>query len=417
MLGTAIRILLVAGLVLLSSATGSLRADEQPASPATPAAKPETTEPRDGNVLAEFEVAKDGDYLLLPVTIQGKTYSFVVDTGATHHVFDVTLRPLLGEPLQQGKVLTTGKSVNASFFTLPDCRIGSVPVRGRLPVMCLDLAWLSQGTGYNVSGVIGLDFLRTQIVDVDFDRGRLQLLRSTPANHGARISLLHRNVSLPFVVATIDGIGPVPLNVDTGSNAALDVDQRLYQRLAQAGIQKPRDPPFVSSAGKIENVAAGLLLANLSLQSYKHRNLHFSTSRYSALGLGYWSRYRTVFDFPHQALYLIPGKHFKAADHDDLSGIMLYRNESGTVVHKVHENSPALDAGIHVGDIVISIDGDDIAEHSLFEIYRTLSRHPRFVKIRVSRAGALTEKTLQLRDYRSRDNAPAAFPSETPPAD
>src|SRR5215471_12403369 len=49
------------------------------------------------NVLERFDVAKDGDALIVPVEFQGKTYRFLLDTGASVTVFDTSLEPQLGQ--------------------------------------------------------------------------------------------------------------------------------------------------------------------------------------------------------------------------------------------------------------------------------------------------------------------------------
>src|SRR5579872_7424230 len=40
----------------------------------------------------EFEIARDGDLVLVPVSIDGLVFQFVVDTGSTVGVFDSKLR-------------------------------------------------------------------------------------------------------------------------------------------------------------------------------------------------------------------------------------------------------------------------------------------------------------------------------------
>ena len=49
--------------------------------------------------LAEFPIARFGDPLLLPVTLGEECCLFVLDSGATIHVFDSSLRHYLGRPV------------------------------------------------------------------------------------------------------------------------------------------------------------------------------------------------------------------------------------------------------------------------------------------------------------------------------
>jgi hypothetical protein len=53
-------------------------------------------------VLERFKLSRDSKILLLPVEVQGKKYSFVLDTGATTTVYDTSLRSILGDPVLSG---------------------------------------------------------------------------------------------------------------------------------------------------------------------------------------------------------------------------------------------------------------------------------------------------------------------------
>jgi hypothetical protein len=62
--------------------------------------------PPEGAVLETFAIDREGGPFLVPVTIQGKTYPFVLDTGSSCAIFDQKLRPLLGKAAGE-KVATT----------------------------------------------------------------------------------------------------------------------------------------------------------------------------------------------------------------------------------------------------------------------------------------------------------------------
>lgn len=217
---------LMAGLVLLSSATGGLRADEKPAPPASQATKPESTEPRDENVLAEFEVAKDGDALILPVTIQGNSHSFIVDTGTTRNVFSKKLRGTLGSFREKVPVRTFGSSTNVEMYESPECYVGSFPVHSPNTVMCVDLQAMAEAIGIEIHGILGLDFLKQHRIEVDFDSGKLRFLKSVSPRYGTAVSMLHRNVSQPFVLAKSHPAPVIAMNVDTGYNGSAVIEKR-----------------------------------------------------------------------------------------------------------------------------------------------------------------------------------------------
>jgi len=60
------------------------------------------------NIPSEFKVAKQGDIMLLPVKFTGKEYLFLLDTGASMTVFDISLKPELGDVKGIGRIQTAG---------------------------------------------------------------------------------------------------------------------------------------------------------------------------------------------------------------------------------------------------------------------------------------------------------------------
>src|SRR5579884_615411 len=88
-----------------------------------------------GNTLAEFHAAKEGDALLLPVRFHGKTYLFLLDTGASHTVYDVSLKPLLGQPVEVERVAVPTGETTSQAFPAPEAYLGPLKLHGRSVVL------------------------------------------------------------------------------------------------------------------------------------------------------------------------------------------------------------------------------------------------------------------------------------------
>src|SRR5262245_4197654 len=80
-------------------------------------------------VLQEFDVFKDGDLLLVPVTLKGKEFLFALDTGSTLTVYDSSLKPLLGLPKGSGKGTTPDGDVTLPLYDPPPAALGRLAVR------------------------------------------------------------------------------------------------------------------------------------------------------------------------------------------------------------------------------------------------------------------------------------------------
>ena len=145
---------------------------------------------------------------------------FLLDTGAEVGVINLsTVKRLglsLGQPVSVRSVetSTTGYwpeklSLNAGAVALPsDC-------------LALDLSRLNRACSRSVDGLIGADFFRNRIVQIDFEAGKIRLLTADEIRSGARAITMESRRSGLCVMARIDGLGAQRFRVDTGCATAL----------------------------------------------------------------------------------------------------------------------------------------------------------------------------------------------------
>lgn len=161
--------------------------------------------------------------LWVQVDVPGRaeTLSFVFDSGASHSVIDLRAARRLGLSLGASRRVR-GIGGMAIAHDVRDFS-GSVGTQS-LPsdLLALDLAPLHQPCGARVDGLIGADFLRDRIVQVDFQARCLRFYE--PDTFAPR-----RSEALPVslrggaicVKAAMDDQPPQWMRVDTGCNSAL----------------------------------------------------------------------------------------------------------------------------------------------------------------------------------------------------
>jgi hypothetical protein len=96
-----------------------------------------------------------------PITIEGETNFFVVDTGALATALDVQHRSKLG-PI-------TKRIAGQDFYKAPKMLVGATPV-DLSEIFVTDLTMFRQITGERCDGILGMDFLSTVVVELDFDQ-------------------------------------------------------------------------------------------------------------------------------------------------------------------------------------------------------------------------------------------------------
>jgi predicted aspartyl protease len=107
--------------------------------------------------------------IVLQVTIRGAgPYNFVLDTGTHASTIDLGLARRLGLPLAVGQATM-----------LDDVRVGGLAVE-KLPAVALDLSKVSAQLGRPLHGVLGHNFLVSQVTRIDYFRRRIRFSTELP---------------------------------------------------------------------------------------------------------------------------------------------------------------------------------------------------------------------------------------------
>jgi predicted aspartyl protease len=115
--------------------------------------------------------------VLVPVYINGAgPYRFVLDTGATLTCVDEELAERLQLPKPVGMLgygTTVGETGTVGLHTIDTIKVGSASAT-RLTACALDLQRMEK-VGLTVDGLLGLNFLKSFKVTLDFERKVLSL--------------------------------------------------------------------------------------------------------------------------------------------------------------------------------------------------------------------------------------------------
>src|SRR5579885_2426712 len=119
----------------------------------------------------------NGAAILVPVQINGQgPYNFVLDTGATFTCVDQKLADQLKLPASHSLagfgigVRTTGE---VNLIEISSIKVGTASASD-LPACTLDLKQM-QAVGDDIKGLLGLNFLKSYKIAIDFDRKVLTL--------------------------------------------------------------------------------------------------------------------------------------------------------------------------------------------------------------------------------------------------
>ena len=326
-------------------------------------------------MLSRFKIPPNGQPILLPVILKGKTYSFLLDTGASHTTFDLPMQSLLGEPKDTILVETPDKKTHEMrVYYAPDASVGNLNLQLGGVVYCVDLSELKEATGLDIKGVVGMGLLRKYAMQIDFDQGILSFFESDEKEHpdwGQEIPMDSLPNGIPFVLGTLFEEIRVPFLVDTGYGDTGTLSENVFNHLLEQKKLKMVETTLVGKAnGSFNSLITRI--DGLALGDRTFKGLVFDKGqKASILGLGFLSRHKVTFDFPNSKLYLKKGGNYEKPDEDDMSGLHLLKKEIGIVVHSLDKGSPAAMSGLKVKDVLQTVNGQDTGKYTLLQI-RTL---------------------------------------------
>ena len=317
--------------------------------------------------------------------------TFLLDSGAgSGLVLYFKAAQVLGLNLQgKGKGLGAGegtfetKFVKGVSFQLPGVKIDNQTLVVFPPEKT------SLGFGRVVDGVIGYTLFRRYVVELDYQSKELNLYEPKTYEYTGSGEIIPLKImgNVPFARVTIPIEGRKPIEgefiVDLGAsrytiifNTPLVESQNLL-----AVTQKTmKEPGAEGVGGEVKLFVGRLPQLKLGRFAINDPVVHFAQDRKGAFASSEFSgviggellrRFKVIFDYARKRMILEPNEILTEPFKYDMSGIRL--GAEGEVfktlsVRKVVENSPATEAGLREGDVILAINGRPATELSLDEI-------------------------------------------------
>jgi hypothetical protein len=153
---------------------------------------------------------------------QSGPLNFLLDSGAGKSVLDLGAAQRLGVKLGARETVQGVEGRCAAYHVdglAATVGLAEVPRQ----MLALDLRSVSAGCGARIDGLLGADFFREHVVQIDFAAQKIRLLdrEGFTAGAGQVLPLARRNDALCIRVG-VDGRVPQWMRVDTGCSGALE---------------------------------------------------------------------------------------------------------------------------------------------------------------------------------------------------
>jgi hypothetical protein len=397
--------------------------------------------------------------IFIPIKVNGIELNFMLDSGVEEtilfsmedkqevsffNVEKITLRGLGSE-----------SSIEGLKSTKNTLEIKGLKSTNQLLYIVLDQSFnLSSHIGIPVNGIIGYNFLKNNLVEINYGSKKITVFKDTEKNR-KRIDKKFQFVpitierSKPYIVSSIllnSNEIPVKLLIDIGNSDAM----WLFENESK-GIKIPEKnfEDFLGKgfSGDVEGRRAQISMFKLSKFEFRNPILAFPDSssiknvkmvkdRAGSVGAEILRRFSIVFDYQNQKLFLRKNSNFNSPFSYNKSGVELQhyglqwvqetvhletipiiigdaaegrRNSENNnfkykfalkpiyIIANVRKNSPAAIKGLKKGDIVVKINGYPAYQFTLENINSMLkSDEEKWITFEIERDSQLMTFKFQL---------------------
>jgi hypothetical protein len=375
--------------------------------------QPATTARADAPVTIPFELVTR--HIMLKVKINNsRPLSFVFDTGDKVGIVDADVAKELGLKLEgqvrvggAGAETLPGSLVKEATWTLPGLDGFSQPVSLSLP-----LGRMAARFGHDFDGIIGSDFIRQFVVEVDYQNHVLKLYDKDKFNYsgsGESIPIQLNGQGFPLLNGEVTPLSGDPIKgkfvLDLGSSGSLVLLSPVVteHKLLGNGL-KTIKAIGVGGAGGQSNGQIGRV-RSFQIGSFKIANplTLFSEDKWGAManrdlianvGQQIAAKFRVFLDYSHSRIILEPNSTFADPMDRATAGFVMMtegRDRATVRITDVLENSPASEAGLQKDDILVSIDGKEAADLQISRLAEMFEK-PATYKLTIRRG----EQSLQI---------------------
>ena len=372
----------------------------------TPAPKPVVTIP--------FKLVTR--HIVVPVKINNsRPLSFIFDTGDKVGIVDIGRAKELGLDLHgqvriggAGSDTLLGSYVRGATWKLQGFEDFSQPIALAIP-----LGRLAARFGHDFDGIIGSDFIKQFVIEVDYQSRVLKLHAKDGfvySGSGESIPIQFNSQGHPIIEAELTPRGGQPIKgkfiLDLGSSAALALHSPLVKehRLLESNHPTIRaigvggtGGESLGRLGRVAELKIGKfkITAPPALFSQDKAGAFANASLAGNIGQRIASKFKLFLDYERQRIILEPSPTFRDPFNQAQTGMALTTegaNFSILRVLDVLENSPASEAGLLRDDQILKVDDKNAAELGVTKLGELFER-PGDYRLTVRRG----DRTIQLK--------------------
>jgi predicted aspartyl protease len=363
-----------------------------------------------------FESVRGGMPFFAATVNASGPLEFLLDTGGSGEHVDREIANRLGLKLERARASVSGSS-DLDVGVVPHATIAIGGARHEGPLVASPLAPIEPILGRRFEGIIGGAFLRRYVLRLDYDARVIRLYEPAQFhyNRSGHSLPLSFTQGIPFVTLDVSFANGKSIKgdflIDTaGGGMAIHVHKHLAEREGLLTGTTTLGETGHGLGGETSRTVARAVA--LSIGPYRlprpfvavtedTAGLRTNPNSIGLVGMEVLGRFDLTFDYSRAALHLEPNRTFNAPFVYNSTGLSLRATRpsfSPPSVHAVRDPSPAKEAGIEAGDVVLQLDGRATSTLTLDRILEILKPPGRRHELTVSRKGTTRRVSITTRD-------------------
>lgn len=352
--------------------------------------------------------------VLVRGSVGGESGWWVLDTGFDYSIIDAGVVSRTGLGVSEvEEVAQPGGAVETRWTRAVTLDLAGGTRFNADSMAVIDLSGFAPMVGDVGLGILGHDFFEHLPVRIDYAARSVTLPPAGRARPEARDAVAVRlwlEQGEPFALAYLWAAGrtvPAKLKIDTGSLSGLGLNGSFVHQVALM----PEDARVlrmngVAMGGEVEHVAARLDSMQLGTTVIRAPVAAWSTSRdrigdAGTLGASVLSRFVVTFDYANRTMWLEAQPEASREEAWDAAGFLVVQPPGqGMLVAQVMPGTPAAEAGLEAGDVIVQVNETATTEMTLEQMRRWFRQPGRTDVIRVRRDGDITSRRITITQRR-----------------
>ena len=326
--------------------------------------------------------------LIVPVTINGKTYNFFIDTGAPLTISDRLFKELNLQIIGQTEMTDlSGRKKETKIISLPELHLQGITF-----IDTPGCVFHEESTDFinpleciGIDGVIGSNMLRNSVIQFD-ERNKHVIISNNISQIPKKIFIKSQKIKLspsssPYIKVVFQKNGRRRIGdyvlFDTGASDFFNMSMRTYHWLnGRVDVTKIAETEgsfawgFHGTFEKQRHILLSIPELHVNKEIFNDVIVTTSSSKWSFIGTRLLQYGKTTLDYKRKHFYFEP---FDNINTDKLSEkpsafIAVMQNDKKLVVGIIWDKS--LESQINLGDEILSINGFSIENMDFCDIIK-----------------------------------------------